>query len=218
MLNKLKHAIEDFRYLLNRGYNKNSSLKLVSDRYNLSKDERNFLIRAIFPKEEAERRKRKLVNINEIKGKKVVIDGYNVLITVENVLKGKNVFSCDDGLLRDTSATFGKYKITKLSIKAINEILTLLKEHNAKEIIFYFDSQVSFSGELCKIVMQEMEKLGIKGYAKTFKNVDYMLIQVKNAIVCTSDSVIIDKVDKVLDIPKWFKSLRMDKKGDALVA
>ncbi len=212
MLNRLKHAIEDFRYLLNRGYNKNSSLKLVSDRYSLSKDERNFLIRAIFSKEEAERRKRKLVNINEIKGKKVVIDGYNVLITVENILKGKNIVLCDDGLLRDTSATFGKYKITDQSIKAINKILMLLKEHNAEEVIFYFDSQVSFSGELCKIVMQEMEKLGVKGYAKTFKNVDYMLIQVKNAIICTSDSVIIDKVDKVLDIPKWFKSLRIDKK------
>jgi len=56
-----------------------------------------------------------------------------------------------------------------------------------------------------------MEKLGVKGHAKTFKNVDYMLIQVENAIICTGDSVIIDKVDKVLDIPKWFKLLRIDK-------
>ena len=99
MWNKVEEAAEDFRYLLNRGYNRNSSLKLVSDRYNLSKDERNFLIRAVFSDREAEERRKKLVNIEEIRGKRVVIDGYNVLITVENVLKGENIIFCDDGLL-----------------------------------------------------------------------------------------------------------------------
>ena len=53
----------------------------------------------------------------------------------------------------------------------------------------------------------ELKRRNIRGNAKTFKNVDYVLIN-ESGIVCTSDRVIIDKVKKVLDIPRYIYKMR----------
>ncbi len=81
----------------------------MADKYRLTKKERNFLLRAIFSKKEAEVHKKKLTG--NVRGKGLVVDGYNVMITVESFLNGKELFISDDGFVRDVSATFGNYHI-----------------------------------------------------------------------------------------------------------
>ena len=49
-----------------------------------------------------------------------------------------------------------------------------------------------------------MENHEIKGNAETAVNVDYQLVQLSHqtkGIVATSDGIIMDKVDHILDIP-----------------
>ena len=197
MFNALKEPVYDLRFLLDRNYKKEPAIRIVADKYRLTKKQRNFLLRAIFSEKEAEEHRKKLTA--SARGKDLIVDGYNVLITVESLLKKKELFLSDDGFVRDVSATFGKYRISRTTPKAIEKILNALKAHRPKSVIFIFDSQVSFSGELCKMFREKMSEMGIKGDARTSENADYTIMKSKG-IVCTSDRAIIKKVEKVLDL------------------
>ena len=197
MFDTLKDPVHDLRFLLDREYNKDPAIKIVSDKYRLTKKQRNFLLRAVFSKEEAREHRKKI--IKNVKGRDLFVDGYNVLITVESHLKKKEIFLSDDGFVRDVSATFGKYKITRTTPKAVDMILEKIKKMNPGNVTFIFDAPVSKSGELCRVFKEKMKALEIKGTAKTAKNTDYVIAGSKG-IVCTSDRAIIKKAEKVLDL------------------
>jgi hypothetical protein len=51
-----------------------------------------------------------------------------------------------------------------------------------------------------------MEMHGVQGTAETSENVDFQLVHLSRdveGIVATSDGVIMDKVNKILDIPSY---------------
>jgi hypothetical protein len=103
-------ASEEYRYLLSRGYSDTAALKLVGDRHRLSRLERNCLFRATVNVETAEARRRKMVAPEEVRGRDLGIDWYNVLITVETYLKGGVLFLADDGVTRDAAAVHGSWR------------------------------------------------------------------------------------------------------------
>ncbi|MEE8167390.1 MAG: DUF434 domain-containing protein [Candidatus Hydrothermarchaeales archaeon] len=197
---ELKDAICDLRYLLNRGYKRKTALRMVEDRYQLSSGKRNFLVRAVFSEEEAREHKIKLACIEDVDGKLVAIDGYNILIGVEAALKGESVFLCDDGFVRDASAIFGKYRVSKYTLPAVEQILEVLKVHSPKEAIFIFDAQISRSGELAALVRGKLQEFKLIGDAIAVPNADYELS--KYQLVCSSDRAIIKKVQKVVDLTR----------------
>jgi hypothetical protein len=203
---KLKEATYDLRFLLNRGYRKKNTLTFVSNKYVLSKQERNYLARAIFRDEISNSRKKKIIDISEIKDKLVLIDGYNVLITVESICKKdyNSLVVCDDLILRDLNAVFGKYRFNNYTEKALNSIILLLKKYEPSFVIFLFDSPVSFSGKLSNLTNKLISHYKIQGSANTSKNVDFEIVEAskaRNGIIASSDSVIIDKAHKIVDIP-----------------
>ncbi|MEM2896666.1 MAG: DUF434 domain-containing protein [Candidatus Bathyarchaeia archaeon] len=197
--NKVLEAIRDLRYLLARGYNRETSLKFVSDKYQLLKLEKMMLYRAVYDYGKAKIHRAKLIKPEEAKDKEIVIDGYNVIITLESGLKGKKLIECDDGFVRDISAIHGKHKITKFTFKAINLIMKELKEIGPKNTIFVFDSQVSKSGELASFIRKKLVETGVKGTAYTVKKADVFSLSFGN-IIASSDAVIIEKAYKILDL------------------
>jgi hypothetical protein len=205
---RLMDAEYDLKFLLNRRYNKKNSLNFVSNKYLLNKEAKNYLVRKVFSNEKIMARMIKIVDIHEINNKTVFIDGYNVLITVEMICNQEYeaILMCDDGVLRDIKAVFGKYKSNPKTEDALNRIIRVLKNHNPLSINFFYDSPVSNSGELAKLTESLIKSNNISGNALTKKNVDYDLVKQSKkvrGIVGTSDGVIIDKVENVLDIPYW---------------
>ena len=208
---KLEVAKKDFRYLLNQGYPRKGALKFVGDHYLLEELPRNYLYRTVFSKDQAEIRRIKLVLLADIKNKTVFIDGYNVLITLESICGGENglIVRGDDGVIRDVKAVFGKYKGNKMTKSVLNSVISLLKLYHPLSVRVFYDSQVSFSGELAKLTREIMAMHGVHGTAETSENVDFQLVHLSRdveGIVATSDSVIMDKVDKILDIPSFIYS------------
>lgn len=202
---KISKAVTDLRYLLNRGYRKKGALKFVSDRYLLNIHERNYLARKVFSREAALSRQNKILDISRVKDENVFVDGYNVLITVESICTGyPSLVRCDDGFLRDVNAVFGKYKIKDATKPALTQIMLLLKYYNPRFVKFLYDSPVSQSGELSKVTRNILKANGVSGDAVTSKNVDSELISLSKdigGIVATSDSAVIDKIQRVIDIP-----------------
>lgn len=203
---KLQDASYDLRFLLNRSYRKKNALNFVSNKYLLSKNERNYLSRSIFSDIEIKSRMDKITDISEIEDQILIVDGYNVLIGVESICKGDygSLILCDDGILRDLNAVFGKYKFNEYTKRALNYILSSLGKYRPLTIIFFYDKQVSFSGKLAKLTHKLMAFHKINGEAVLSKKVDFEMVKLasaQNGIVVTGDSAVIDKVRRILDLP-----------------
>lgn len=195
----LAEAVKDFRYLLARSYNRESAVRFVGDKYRLNLKERYVLMRGVFNSAEAEITQTKLVKVSEVSGDKVSIDGYNVLITVESMLAKKPIVKCDDYVLRDISAIFGKHRITGRTIRALRLILEDLKEYGAGEVHFLYDKQVSKSGLLASTTRALITEFGLEGTASTTQKADVDTLR-SGGIVVSSDTVIIQKAKRVLDL------------------
>lgn len=193
----LENAAADIRYLLDRGYPQKSVVKFVCAHYRLDVEEIHFLSRSVLAKEVSEKRKRKFLPCEIIRGNSIVIDGYNILIGLESILE-KRAFICDDGVIRDIKGVFRNYKISELTETAIGLIIQFLKENNPYYVCFLLDSQISKSGLLVRKLREKLDESGLNGDAKTSRHVDHDLKRSKY-IVASSDWVIIDEAEKVVN-------------------
>lgn len=192
----LQKAASDYRYLLENGYNPQSARRLVCDRHLLSKKESWYLLRCVMPERLAMARGKKLIGPEKIKSKPVAVDGYNTLITLE----AKKVLRGDDGVLRDLSGVFGGYRTSRKTRRALLKLLKRLKGFGPKYIEFYFDKNVSKSGELAALARTVLAHLGMGGDAVAEGAVDHRLKAKGGAgwIIMTTDSAIMDGAKKIL--------------------
>lgn len=190
--------------MLNQNYRKKVALNFVANHYLLNKNCRNYLARSVFSDSVSQSRKSKLVNLEDIKDSILFLDGYNVIITVESILNNDKIVLADDGIIRDTQAVFGKYKFREITISALTLIFDFISIHRPKNIEFYLDKQVSFSGKLAHEIETMLKNYDLNGRTILSNNVDYHLVQECSKSICiigTSDGVIVDNVEKIVDIP-----------------
>lgn len=195
----LQKAAEDFRYLLNRGYPRKASLELVGNRYELTFDERHLLHRGVFSEVDSEARQERIVSPEAIKNKDLAIDGHNVLITVEAGLSGGPLILADDGFIRDISGLSGSFKKTEVTEKALQWIVALLKKWGPRHTLFLFDAPISKSGILAKELRALLKKENLPGDALAMKVPEKTLIGFPG-LIATSDTAIIDRSEKVIDL------------------
>ena len=213
---KIESAKFDLRFLLNQGYKKKSAITFVANRYLLNKSQRNLLARSVFSLEVSESRKKKKVDLEQLRDQTVLIDGYNVLITIETICKRKyeDLVVGDDDFLRDLNAVFGKYKYDPTTEKALKKIVDILSTYKTGYVYFLFDKQVSFSGKLAALTKELLNSNNLKGEAILSKKVDFEIkksLKSVNGIVATGDGVIIDKADKVIDLPYYLMKKELKK-------
>lgn len=197
----LREARRDLKFLLNRGYRKISALKLVGDRYQLDKTERSILFRSVLSDREVALIKSRRIDAKMLRNREVLIDGFNVLNTVEAMLSGETLILCDDGVLRDFSEIHSKYRLSHLTEQALSAILSFLKRLEVARAYLLYESQISRSGEIAGLTRRMMKDTGVEGDAKTLKTVDSTLIK-SGKTVATSDSAILLKCKGFIDIPQ----------------
>jgi len=196
---KLADAVRDLRYLLNRGYPRDSAVVFVANHYRLKLDERHLLARCVFSRAEVVSHRAKAVSSAKVRGKRLGVDGYNVLITVESILTGRQVMKCDDGFVRDLRAIFGKYRTSSATPRALAAILKTISRAKPREVVMMYDSQMSRSGELAAEVRRRLKQVGLKGDAQTVVGVDFKVRELD--IVASSDRAIIERAKAVWDLP-----------------
>jgi hypothetical protein len=196
----LRRAAKEARYLVNRGYPKDSAIRFVSDHHLLPEEHRFVLKRMIVAAERARSRRAKAQSLETLSANEVFVDGYNVLITAESLLADYPVYLCDDGFLRDTRGIFRSYKISRLTSPALSLILDLLAQAKPSRVEVLLDQQMSRSGELAELVRGMMAERGLPGTARTARDVDHQL-KVAKAGVATSDGNVIDAAKRIYDLP-----------------
>jgi len=208
-LEVLREAAVDLRYLLDRGYRKESALKLVGDKYQLDKSERLVLYRSTYSKNEIKHVKERMLESSMVTGKDLWIDGFNVLNTVEAALRGDLLILCDDGVVRDFSQVYGRYRFSQLTSSSLQLIMGELENLRPSYVRVFYDSQISRSGEIAKMTREVISSLGLRGDAETIKTVDSVLSKT-DAVVCTSDSVILSACRYIFDLAGYIISSRID--------
>jgi hypothetical protein len=195
-------AAGEYLWMLTKGYPQKSSLKMVGDKFMLSREMRQVLYRGICSEGAARERMEKIGPVQE--GDLVLVDTYNVLFTVNNYLLGKHVFICNDGILRDAGEMRGRIVNKPVFTRSVGLMLDVLEMWKGATFILYLDEPVSHSGRLSIELSKDMVQMEIEGEALTVKSADHMLKAGRGDAICTSDSVIIDHFPgKIIDLPRF---------------
>ncbi|MCK9345491.1 MAG: DUF434 domain-containing protein, partial [Candidatus Pacebacteria bacterium] len=108
---RLRDAVYEFCWLLNRGYARHSVMQLVGDHHQLVKRQRLAISRAACSNTSRELRKTTCLPIEQIKDRQLVIDGFNLIISVETAMAGGLLLRCCDGCIRDIAGIHGTYRL-----------------------------------------------------------------------------------------------------------
>lgn len=215
----LRTAASDLAWLKTRGYADTSSLKLVGDRYSLNARQRAAIARSSCSDSEQTSRNQRQLKPEEIGGKAVWIDGFNLIITVEAAIGGGVLLLGRDGCLRDMSSMHGNYRFLDDSLTAIRMIHRYFKALDPSSLHWLLDKPMSNSGRLKGKIEEEISRIG-KGdtwEVELLPDPDVALKELTNdSIVVSADSGILNECGH------WFGAARaivsqLDPQPDLLV-
>ncbi len=195
----LRYALADFSLLLTKGYADKSALKLVGDRFSLTERQRLAVMRSACPDQKLQSRKQREVNINDVTGQYIVIDGYNVLITIEAAMSDGVIFKGRDGCFRDLASVHGTYRKVTETIPAVQLIGEFLKENGVVKALWLLDSPVSNSGRLKTLIGELAKKNNWNWDIELLLSPDYELVRT-DKIIASSDSVVLDGCKKWVNL------------------
>lgn len=189
----LRRAAHEFCWLLDRGYAPESSLKLVGDRHGLAARQRAAVARASCRAEQALRRNAHEVGLAELAGRTLLLDGYNVLTTVEAALAGGVVLRCRDRTFRDMASVHGSFRRVEETRPAIERIGEILYGHRIAAGVWLLDRPVSNSGRLKAMIDAIAAERGWLWRVELEDDPDRRLAMCDD-VVATADSAILDCV------------------------
>ena len=189
----LRAATQDLSLLLTMGYPDKASLKLVGDRFRLTERQRMAVLRGACSDSNLELRKSKELTRDDLKGKTILIDGFNLLITLETALSGGLIFAGRDGNYRDLASVHGTYKRVTTTQKAVELIGHFCKEKQVEKLIWYFDTPVSNSGRLKVLLYEIAEQNGWNWEIILDFNPDKVLKEAKEGVVVSSDAMVLNE-------------------------
>jgi hypothetical protein len=187
----LRAAVSDLSWLLGRGYAALSALKLVGDRWNLTERQRMAVRRSACSDEDRARRHATRLSAEELAGRELWIDGFNVLTTIESFLGGGLVIHCRDGTFRDLAGMHGTYRRVVETTPALERLALRLQGLSTGTVRWLFDRPVSNSGRIRALVLQIVRERGVDWKVDLVDNPD-PLLKAASVAIATADSVILD--------------------------
>lgn len=187
----MRKASEHVCYLINEGYGLKQATTFVGNHFLLSERQRLAVMRSVATEEQLFQRKEKELGLEKIAGKRIWIDGFNTIITLEVMLSGSLLFLGMDGAIRDLAALRGTYRLIPETTAAVTMMLDVLKAAEVSSAIILLDEPVSNSGRLKARIADLGEEYPFSLDIRIQKDVDKTLYQQQHVI--TSDSIVLDQ-------------------------
>tara|TARA_R110002073_G_scaffold303128_2_gene471220 strand:- start:3806 stop:4513 length:708 start_codon:yes stop_codon:yes gene_type:complete len=200
-LTHLRVALDELCWLLSRGYTETSALKLVGDRHTLTKRQRMALRRSACTAEQLTLRLPK--QCHSLAGETIGVDGFNCIITFEAMLSAGPILRGRDGVRRDIASVHGSYRRVQETDAAIDAIAKLLQP--AAAVTWFLDRPVSNSGKLAERIRTKAALDALPWTVEVVNNPDRELAELRDAIVATSDSWILDNAQRWVDLSSMFQ-------------
>ena len=189
-IHTMQIASRHVRYLINEGYDLKQASTFVGNHFLLSERQRLAIMRSLATDEQLAVRQSRQVQISDLEGKEVWIDGFNTIITLEVILSEGILFECMDGTIRDLAALRGTYRLIPETSEAVRMMLQALQKARISKATILLDEPVSNSGRLKALIADIGEEFGFELDIQILRDVDRSLYGRENVI--TSDSVILD--------------------------
>lgn len=198
-LAQLSEAAHDLRYLLGRGYAQRSAITLVGDHLQLVKRQRQLLFRCVASPAVAAAVRHKTVA--SAAGRTLLVDGHNVLITLETALNGGPLVRADDGFLRDLSELHGAYRANASTPKAIALLAASLRALAPTAVALYLDRPIAFSARLADELREALgPEAGVELADSADGAIRARLRAGLDAVLASSDSALLAEASAVVDV------------------
>jgi hypothetical protein len=188
----LRAAVHDLSWLRTRDYGDTSSIKIVGDRYQLTRRQRDAVARSACSDPERAHRLVRRRELEALAGRHIHIDGFNVLISVEGLLGGAYLFVGRDCAVRDVNPVRGTYRIVEETGPAIRAVRRAVQACWGSGVTWWLDAHVSNVGRL-KERLAELAPPALAWKIRLHDQVDDALIS-SDSLVATSDSAVLDRV------------------------
>lgn len=196
---QLSEAARDLRYLLGRGYAQRSAITLVGDHLQLVKRQRQLLFRCVASPDVAASVRGKAVA--SAAGRTLLVDGHNVLITLETAINGGPLVRGDDSFLRDLSELHGTYRSNASTPRAIALLTASIRALGTRDVALYLDRPIAFSARLAD---EFREALGPGASVELADSADgairARLRAGLDAVLASSDSALLAEAAAVVDL------------------
>jgi hypothetical protein len=188
---RIKEAVSDLSFLLERGYGEVSAGQLVGNHYRLNKRQQQAMRGMGASETSVAIRENKRLSVESLQGKTLILDGFNVLIILESVLSGGYIFKGKDGAYRDISSLHDSYKKVSQTFDAIYQVGKFFEEAGIEKMIWIFDKPVSNSGRMKMEILNIAKENNWNWEADLDYSPDKLLAQ-SNHIVVSSDAWILE--------------------------
>jgi hypothetical protein len=179
-----------------------SSLKLVGDRYGLRERQRSAVSRSACSDQDRQRRKDHSIAVEDIKDQPVVVDGFNLIISVEAGLSGGPLLVGVDECIRDLSSVHGSYRSVEETDRAITMIGERLERLAPSSVHWLLDQPVSNSGRLAARIGDVAARANWPWVVQVVFNPDPTIVA-SAGVAITSDSSILDRVERWADFKSY---------------
>ena len=187
-IEKLSAAAQELVFLMERGYDTKSASTFVGNHHLLSERQRLALARIVSTASAVQARKQKeLLQAPD----SLVLDGFNAIITLEVALSGSLLLEGMDGTIRDLAGLRGSYRIVDKTVQAVELLLARLETLGVQRALFYLDQQVSNSGRLRALLLEQAENRAVEVQVELHPSVDGLLSRMERVV--TADAIILDK-------------------------
>lgn len=188
----LRESAGDLTWLLNRGYSPAAAQKLVGDRYQLAARQRTAVARCVCSDAEQIERQRRRVPCESLLGRPLLLDGYNVLTTVEAALAGGVILAARDGTLRDMASMHGSFRRVTETRPALEFLGRTVSALGVSRCVWYLDRPVSNSGRLKAAMTELAREQGWDWSVELVPNPDAVLMACEETIA-TADSAVLER-------------------------
>jgi len=194
-------AVADYSYLLEKGYSHKAALSLVGDHYQLHMRQRFAVQRGSCSSKDIRLRASGQISLEDILDRKLGIDGFNLVITIETALAGGVIIKGRDSCYRDLASIGGNYRKVDQTRPSIQLIGDFLKNLKAEKIVWYFDRKVSNSGKLKELLVEMSQQNKWNWEIQLDDQVDQTLINFPG-VVASSDGEILAQTKSWVNLIK----------------
>ena len=204
----LRAAVADLSWLLTRNYAPKAAIKLVGDKFSLTERQRLAVARSACSDQSLATRTSSDVPVESIAGASIIIDGFNLIITIEAALSGGLLLLGRDECIRDLSSVHGSYRAVSETEAAIMMIGEELESLRAAAVEWLLDQPISNSGRLAKLMRDIAAARSWPWTVDLLFNPDERIIS-SEKIAITSDSVILDGVARWANFKRYLIEKRV---------
>ncbi len=200
-LKRMRAAAEEIVFLLGRGYPSHTAVDVVGTHHQLEARQRLALGRMLCSPEQRARRAARAIERTAAAGRTLLLDGFNIIITVEVALSGGLVLDCSDGTVRDLAGLRGSYHPVDETDGALDLIGRELASLSPAGARIFLDAPVSNSGRLRARILDFAHRWPFPVDVEVVPNPDAILARCDNAV--TSDSSILDRCSSWLNLGRF---------------